>query len=200
MKYFGRRRSGERGFTLIELLVVIPIGAVVAAAAAGGLIQMFHSQDASAHMYSLRQVQTAGYWVSTDAYQAQQVGTVEGEITLGPNQGFPMVLTWIDPDANESHVVTYDLAGSSGDPLTLERHEVITHQVTGDKTETKITVARYLLHTIEGAPATQIREGIPTLGEPPLVFKVTSQVGREPLEQRTYNITLRPETLAQVSF
>jgi prepilin-type N-terminal cleavage/methylation domain-containing protein len=200
MKYFRGRRSGERGFTLVELLVVIPITAVVVAAAAGGLIQLVNSKDASTHMYSLRQVQTAGYWVSTDAYQAQQVGTIVGETTVGPNQGFPLVLTRLDPDTNESHLVTYDLVGSTGGPLTLERTEVITNQATGDQTTLQTTVARYLVDSIEGAPATMIRVGDVNIGEPPLIFTVSSQVGREPLEERTYNITLRPEALSQVGF
>jgi len=200
MKYFRGRRSGERGFTLIELLVVIPITAVVVAASAGGLIQLVNSKDASTHMYSLRQVQTAGYWVSTDAYQAQQVGTIAGETTVGPNQGFPLVLTRLDPDTNESHLVTYDLVGSAGGPFTLERTEVITNQATGDQTTSQTTVARYLVDSIEGVPATMIRVGVVNIGEPPLIFTVTSQVGRERLEERTYNITLRPEALSQVGF
>lgn len=200
MKYFRGLRSGQRGFTLVELLVAIPISAVVVAAATGGLIQVLDSKDASTHMYALRQVQSAGYWVSTDAYQAQQVGDIPGDITVGPNQGFPLVLKWLDPDTNESHVITYDLLGTPGEPRTLERHEVITNQTTGDQSTVETVVARYLVDTVAGIPATQITEGDPNTGQAPLMFKVTSQVGREPSEERTYDITLRPEMLAEVGF
>jgi prepilin-type N-terminal cleavage/methylation domain-containing protein len=200
MKYFRGPKSGQRGFTLIELLVAIPISALVVAAATGGLIQVVNSKDASTHMYSLRQVQTAGYWVSTDAYQAQQVGDVPGEMTVGGNQGFPLVLKWEDPDTNEWHVVTYDLGGTPGESRTLERSEVITNQGTGDQTSATTTVASYLVDSIEGTPATEVKEGDPDAHQAPLIFKVTSHVGRERIQERTYDITLRPQMLAQVSF
>ena len=202
MKYFRGPKSGQRGFTLLELLVAIPISALVVAAATGGLIQVVNSKDASTHMYSLRQVQTAGYWVSTDAYQAQQVGDVPGEITVGANQGFPLVLKWLDPDTGKTHIVTYTLGGTTGEPRTLVREEVIRDDQDpgAEPTTTVMTVASYLVDSIEGTPATEVKEGDPDAHQAPLIFKVTSHVGREPTEDRTYDITLRPQMLAQVSF
>ena len=208
MKWIRALKSGQRGFTLLELLVAIPIAALVVAAATAGLMQVVNSKDASTHMYSLRQVQTAGYWVSTDGYQAQRVGDVLGEITVGPNEGFPLKLWWLDPDTNEAHTVTYTLGGTEGSPRTLLRTEVIT--VDGSETSsTSITVARYLVDYIydpdTGATignATECRVGVVNpaadVNEPSLIFKVTAQVGREPPETRTYNIQLRPELLSQV--
>ena len=186
---------GQRGFTLVEILVAIPIAGLVVVAAAAGLIQVLNSKDAGTQMYSLRQVQTAGYWVSTDGYQAQQVGNVPGEITIGANQGFPLVLKWLDLDTNESHWVTYDLGGTPGELRTLLRFEVITDQDTGDQTTSQTNVARYLLDNSSNPPGvTQITEGDLAVGEAPLVFTVTSQVGREPIETRTYEI--KPRALA----
>jgi prepilin-type N-terminal cleavage/methylation domain-containing protein len=186
---------GQRGFTLVEILVAIPIAGLVVVAAAAGLIQVLNSKDAGTQMYSLRQVQTAGYWVSTDGYQAQQVGNVPGEITIGANQGFPLVFKWLDLDTNESHWVTYDLGGTPGETRTLWRYEVITNQATGEQTTSQTNVARYLLDNSSDPPGTtQVTEGDPTEGEAPLVFTVTSQVGREPIETRTYEI--KPRALA----
>jgi hypothetical protein len=68
-------------------------------------------------------------------------------------------------------------------------------------------VARYLVDFVYDPDsgliignATECRLGDPNKDEAPLVFKVTAQVGREPAEERTYNITLRPELLSQVEF
>jgi hypothetical protein len=131
--------------------------------------------------------------VSTDGYQAQQVGVVPGQITLGPNQGFPLELRWLDVDTNEWHWVTYDLNGAPGELRTLWRDEVITDQTTGDQTTSVTNVARYLLdESTDPLGVTEIRLG--GAGEAPLVFTVTSQVGREPVESRTYEI--KPRALA----
>jgi prepilin-type N-terminal cleavage/methylation domain-containing protein len=212
VKHFKRFRSGQRGFTLVELLVTIPIVALVVAAATAGIISIVNSKDASTSMYSLRQVQTAGYWVSTDGYQAQLVGDTPGEITVGPDRGFPLRLWWVDPDTSEAHEVVYTLGGTEGGPRTLLRQEVIT--VDGVQTEdTTITVSRYLVDysydpdtgAISGN-ATECRVGVvlhsddpyENINEPSLIFRVTAQVGREPPEERTYNIMLRPEILSQV--
>ena len=199
MKYVKRLTCGQRGFTLVELLVVIPISALVVAAATAGLITVLHSGDASTHMYSLRQVQTAGYWVSTDGYQAQEVQV--------DNATGNLVLNWSDPDTNKAHEVTYTLGGVAGEPRTLVRTEVITDDLnpTADNVTTTTTVARYLVDYVYDPDsgvildtATEWRLGIKADDEPPLIFKVTAQVGLEPAEERTYNITLRPQLLGQV--
>jgi prepilin-type N-terminal cleavage/methylation domain-containing protein len=182
----------QKGFTLVEILVAIPIAGLVVAAAAAGLIQVLNSKDAGTNMYSLRQVQTAGYWVSHDAYQAQRVGDVLGEITVGANQGFPLRLWWEDLDTGDSHDVEYRLEGASGELLTLWRHELIT-PVVGEPTTSLTNVARYLLDATTDPPGvTEVRPG--GVGEAPLVFTVTAKVGREPVESRTYEI--KPRALA----
>lgn len=198
MKYINRLRCGQRGFTIVELLVVIPIMAIVVAGATAGLITVLNSGDASTHMYSLRQVQQAGYWVSTDGYQAQEVHI---DNTTGS-----LFLKWTDPDTQEVHEVTYTLGGLAGEPRTLERYEVIKDDVTGNVTsQGTTTVARYLVDYVYDPDsgmiidtATEWRLGIEAEDETPLIFKVTAQVGLEPAEERTYNITLRPDVIAQV--
>jgi prepilin-type N-terminal cleavage/methylation domain-containing protein len=180
-------RRGQRGFTLVEILVAIPIAGLVVAAAAAGLIQVLNSKDAGTSMYSLRQVQTAGYWVSHDAYQAQ-----EFDVEEDASHGFPLDLEWRDLDTGEFHWVQYYLGGTPGELRTLWRQEVITPQV-GEPTTSLTNVARYLLDATTDPPGvTEVRLG--GAGEAPLVFTVTSQVGREPIETRTYEI--KPRALA----
>ncbi len=99
-RLFGR---GQRGFTLVELLVAIPVSAIVVAAATAGLMQLLDSKDASAHMLTMRQVQTAGYWMSTDGLQSETVTLTAGDNVTG---GFPLTLVWTNPDDDTRHMVT----------------------------------------------------------------------------------------------
>ena len=94
----------QKGFTLIEIVIAVAITGLVVAAASGAIIQVIQSTHTSAHMNALRQVQTAGYWVSKDALQAQS-------ITTGPDRGFPLTLNWTEWNGNV-HCVVYSLEGT----------------------------------------------------------------------------------------
>jgi hypothetical protein len=78
-------------------------------------------------MLAYRQVQTAGYWVSQDALQAQNVAVT----------GF-LVLEWTDWD-DAAHSITYTLEDMpSGGLKYLQREETIE---TTDGTTTRTTMA-----------------------------------------------------------
>ena len=174
-RLFGRN---QKGFTLIELLVVIPIVAVVVAGATGGLIQVLHSKDASARMVAMRQVQTAGYWVSTDGLQAEGV-------TLTANN-FPLTLVWTDPQNDEMHTVTYTVTGLSGNQK-LERHAVVVDISTGATiSDTTITVASQLTQAT-------CQQQVSAEGQVSLIFFAEATVGQE-TESRTYDI--KPRSLS----
>jgi prepilin-type N-terminal cleavage/methylation domain-containing protein len=113
----------QKGFTLIELVIAIGISGLIVAAASATLIHIVRSADSSAHMVALRWAQNAGYWVSEDALQAQNV------TPTGPT-GFPLTLYWEEWDGN-SHNITYSLGTTSGE---LQRSDGATN----------IIVARYL--------------------------------------------------------
>ena len=53
-------------------------------------------------MLAVRQVQSAGFWVSNDAQMAQTV-------VLGTSSGFPITLTWADWETDDEYKVIYDL-------------------------------------------------------------------------------------------
>jgi type II secretory pathway pseudopilin PulG len=164
----------------VEILVVIPIAALVVAAATAGLIQLFDSKDASARMLALRQVQTAGYWVSTDGLQTDSVALTPGDAVTG---GFPLTLVWTDPDDNQRHTVTYSVTGDSGN-LVLRRLETIVDiDNPGTPAVANTNVARNLTQ------ATCTTQDGQTL----LIFTVTARVDQE-TESRTYEI--KPRSLS----
>jgi len=168
----------QKGFTLIELLIALPIIAIVVAAATGALIQVIQSTSTSAHMVALRQVQTAGYWVSKDGLQAQS-------ITTGPGVGFPLTLNWTDWN-DEFHHVVYSLENMpSGTLKQLQRQE----SVNGTLVATTM-VGQYI-------DAASCAPGNKTLAyNETLTFTVTAKVpgARRPqTERRTYEIKPRPD-------
>ncbi|MBM4445352.1 MAG: hypothetical protein FJ020_08655 [Chloroflexi bacterium] len=173
---------GQRGITLVEILVVIPIAALVVAAATAGLIQLFDSKDASARMLALRQVQTAGYWMSTDGLQSDSVALTPGDAVTG---GFPLTLVWTDPDDNERHTVTYSVTGDSGN-LVLRRVETIVDITNpGAPVVNTTNVARNLTQ----ATCSQQVVNEQVL----LIFTVAAEVDQE-AETRTYEI--KPRSLS----
>ena len=181
-------RKDEKGFTLIELLIALVITGLIVAAATGTIFQIFQSTSASADMLAIRQVQTAGYWVSKDALQAQNI-TTSGNATGG--NGFPLNLTWTDWD-DKFHQIDYYLykISNSTDLRQLWRQE----QVTGTLPAT-IMVAQY----IDPAPTkTNCAPLNKTLAHnETLTFTVTASVkgarGTQ-TETRTYEIKPRPSS------
>ena len=158
-------KTNQKGFTLIELLIAVAIVGLMGAGAAGATVQIIQSTDTTAHMLAVRQVQTAGYWVSTDALQAQYV------TAPGPT-GFPLYLQWTDSE-NNPHDITYALNLTSGE----------LHRIEG---ATNMTVGRYLTDDTICS-----WDGTAKI----LTFTVTASVtgarGQE-IETRTYEIEPRP--------
>jgi prepilin-type N-terminal cleavage/methylation domain-containing protein len=101
----GLVNRGQKGFTLIELAIAMALGGIIAAAITMTMFQILDSSGrTSNHMTVVRQVQSAGYWVSKDAQMAQAV------VTTGPD-GLPLELHWTDWDGTDN-TVTYDLQGT----------------------------------------------------------------------------------------
>jgi prepilin-type N-terminal cleavage/methylation domain-containing protein len=175
-------RHGQRGFTLIELIVAIPISAIVVAAATAGLMQLLDSKDASAHMLTMRQVQTAGYWMSTDGLQAETVNLTPGDAVTG---GFPLTLVWTNPSDDTRHTVRYTVTGAAGN-LALQRQATITDIANpGTPIVSTTTVARNLTQATCGQTTQD--------GQTLLIFTVTAQVDQE-TESRIYEI--KPRSLS----
>lgn len=93
--------KNQKGFTLIEVLIVVAIMAGIAVAANGVIVQLVQSNRISNHMVAIRQVQQAGYYVSKDGLQAQNIS---GRLTTSSS----LHLNWTDWDG-QSYNITYTM-------------------------------------------------------------------------------------------
>lgn len=102
-------KLGEKGFTFIELIVSLAIIFMVSAAATATTFQVLKGTGRNNdHLTAVRQVQTAGYWISRDAQMAQSV--------LAANLTLPDFLVfrwteWDDPENPIYHSATYSFEG-----------------------------------------------------------------------------------------
>lgn len=194
MKWLRWLGGRERGVTLIELLVAIPIGALVAAAAAGTIIQLMNTNNISADMTAVRQVQFAGDWVSRDGVQAQSGDNISDNISTG--LGMPFTLKWsywdtgASPPVNETHQVTYSLVNMpSGSLKQLQRHEVVKDKNGVTISDTTITVAEY----ISSSATSCVWQWTNGVRQPLFIFTIKAVVGQK-TESRTYQV--RPRAMA----
>ncbi len=170
-----QKEGNQKGFTLIEILIAVAIAGLVVAAAAGAIVQLMQSSDTTAHMLAVRQVQQAGYWLSTDALQAQNVtGCTSGD-------DFPLTLTRASWNGSQNITITYCLAPMpSGSLRQLQRSDGASN----------ITVAQYLTANTSCNLTTTAN------GTAILTFTVEASVtgARGPeTETRTYEVKPRPE-------
>ena len=162
--------KNQRGFTLIGLMLAIAITGIVTAGVTTTMLQVLDgSARINNHMTAVRQVQSAGYWVSHDVQMAK---TVEPEPAPDPD-GFPLNLVIPVGPVND-YSISYLLDGDklkrqviNGSPATL--------------------IAEYIDQTEkDGEPQTKCEfiDGV-------LIFTVTATV-QEQSETRVYEVIRRP--------
>jgi prepilin-type N-terminal cleavage/methylation domain-containing protein len=101
-------KKGEKGLTLLELIIAIAITSLITGGVATIVYQIYTvSARSSNHMVAVRQVQEAGYWLSTYAYTSQNT-------TITGTSGFPLILQWIDFNENKWQKIVFNLTSSSG--------------------------------------------------------------------------------------
>jgi prepilin-type N-terminal cleavage/methylation domain-containing protein len=185
-------QGSQRGFTLVEVMVGVLIMGLVGLAATAAIIQVVNAGRNSTHMSALRQVQTAGDWVSRDGLQAQDVsdnnlGTLPIEVTddpLTPGTEI-LILQWTDWDDDELHQIQYYLQDMpSGGLKKLWRYETITPEV-GEPTSHTTLVAQYIDASVTRCYWT---DGY----HQSFNFEVTATLEQQ-TESRTYQIKPRPE-------
>ena len=170
--------KNQKGFTLIELLIVVAIFAVVAVVTNAVIVQVVQSNRTSNHMVALRQVQQAGYSVSRDGVQAQDISVSN----VSGSGGFPFTLSWNTTTwGGKVHTVVYNLVPSGG-LYQLGRNETV-----GTNTTTTI-VGQYIYN---GTAPPRPTECSWNATEWVLTFNVTARVGLQ-TESRTYEIKPRP--------
>jgi len=182
-------KGREKGFTLVELLVAIPIIGLLGLAMGAVLIQLLHSDRISQGVTAIRQVQAAGDRVSQDGVQAQSV--TFGDNMTSPSWSLNLSWTgdWTDYGGtynNRSENVTYTLVPVNG-RYNLQRHEIARITVGASTTNRDVTsiVGQYL-------DASQMSCRWLASDNMTFAFKVVSVLGTK-TEERTYNITPRPE-------
>jgi len=163
----------QKGMTLIELLIALAIASFVVAAAAAAIFQLLTTPERNSdYMTAYTQVQNAGFSVSRDAVQAQNV-TVDG--------GSFLTLNWVDWD-NDTHQVVYTLeAGTDG---LKELWRDYSYSDNGVPREETMVVAEYLA----GPPGTS-RSWDGNV----LTLTVKAQVG-DKTATRTYKVEPRPDS------
>jgi len=189
--------GSQRGFTLVEVMVGVLIMGLVGLAAAAAIIQVVNAGRNTTHMSAVRQVQTAGYWVSGDGLQAQEViddtpATLPIEIIVSSHPEIAgiegtkiLFFKWQDWGGGDTHYIVYSLQSmGSGSLKTLRRYERINYP-SGQWIST--LVAQYI-----DASATSC-EWTDLVKKESFNFKVTATVEQQ-TESRTYEITPRPET------
>jgi len=118
----------QKGFTALELLVALLIGALVAGGITAAIFQVvLGSARTNNHMTAVRQVQSAGYWISHDAQMAQTV------VLARDDDGFPLTLSWKDWDGT-ANTITY----------TIEDGDLKRTHVAGSQT-TETIVSRFIV-------------------------------------------------------
>jgi len=162
------RPLNQKGFTLVELVIAIGIASFVVVAAAAVIFQLITVPERNSnYMTAYTEVQNAGFSVSRDAVQAQEI-TVNGAAWI--------TIDWIDWEG-DAHEVVYTLEDGSGGLKELWRD-----YSNGVSQETML-VARYI-----DPDATNL-----TWEGNVLTLVITAQVGDESAT-RTYNIEPRPNS------
>jgi len=164
-----KKPLNQKGLTLVELLIAMTVGAMIAGAVVASMFQLFTVSDRNSDWNAaFTQVQNAGYWVSHDAVQAQEVDDTSGLVTLD----------WVDWE-NDVHHVVYTLEGT-GELRELKR----AYSLNGSPQETMV-VAQYI---VPGQANTDC-----SWDENVLTLVITAQVGDQTVS-RTYKVEPRPSS------
>ena len=100
------RHKGQKGYTLMEMAIAMAIGGVIAGAITMTIYQVINtSASTSNQMTVLRQIQSAGYWISSDVRGAHVITQTSDA------DGFPLALSWTDWDGNVN-TINYTIDGT----------------------------------------------------------------------------------------
>jgi len=185
-------KENQKGFSLIEIVVGVSIIALVMLGVTVAIVQLVNAGRNSSHMSVVRQVQTAGYWVSRDGVQAQTIldengGTLAIEVADDPQtEGVEiLILQRTDWYTGDVYRIQYSLQDmGSGSMKKLWRHQIITPEEGGTPTVQSTMVAKYIDGSATGCEWTgDDRQAF--------TFQVSATV-EEQTESRTYEIQPRP--------
>jgi len=123
----------EAGYSLVGIIVAC---AIIAGITNGAMMTIFQLNKVSSactnHVLAVREVQTAGEWMTTDGRKATTI-----EITQDAD-GFPLTMSWSAPN-DDQHEVVYTLSVGNG----LKRQHYTNRTINPDP-DTTILAARYV--------------------------------------------------------
>ena len=169
-----KKPLNQKGLTLVELLIAMIVAAMIAGAVVGSMFQLFTVSDRNSNYNAaFTQVQNAGYWVSHDAVQAQEVDDTSGLVTLD----------WVDWE-NDAHHVVYTLQDADPADGVEELHRAYSFEEGGvPQPEETVIIAQYI---VPGQANTDC-----SWHENVLTLVITAQVGDQ-VVSRTYKVEPRP--------
>jgi prepilin-type N-terminal cleavage/methylation domain-containing protein len=103
--------KNQLGFTLIELMLAVALSGIITGAITTTIIQVVTGTvRTNNHMIAVRQVQSAGYWISHDTVMIQQEPVI---VNNASSQLESITLTWYEWNSDEVHEVVYSLADNN---------------------------------------------------------------------------------------
>jgi len=188
-----QRKRNQPGFTLIEMLIALAISMIIVIGTAAFMQHMLSvTADHSDKKLAQIEVHYVGFWIGEDVAQAQSISLANSTVSDYPIQGFPITLSWTNPDDGSTTIV-YSVE-SMKDKLgrTLLRLNR-TEDDTGNS-----TIAEYLDPLLTKCyQKTEI--GDPTVLTDVLVLEVTAQVDRR-VESGRYEIFPRAYSAGNVTW
>jgi len=153
----------------MEMAIAMLISGIICGSVTMTIFQVFDSSSrTSNHMTAVRQVQSAGYWVSRDAQMVQQAPVI---VNGGGGELESITLDWTEWGGTV-HVVTYELQGTDLVREENGQQDVVAQFIDPDPAKTSCVY---------------------TNGK--LTFTVTVTVGAgsaAQIESRTYGVIPRP--------
>ncbi|MDD4923682.1 MAG: prepilin-type N-terminal cleavage/methylation domain-containing protein [Dehalococcoidales bacterium] len=191
MKKFFAVLKKQKGFTLIELIVAGAIGVLVIGALVAVVWQLFNtSASSSGNMMAVRQVQNAGYWISQDALQAQEISTA-----YDADSGKVLELIWYEYEEirnGDGNVISYAKGAGHKAVFLLNAGKLTREYYTSpvsDNNNFSLQKTSYIAEYLEYDPDSSI---VYTTGK--LVLTLTANTGgfRAQTAKRIYEVDTRP--------